>query len=372
MKQKKSIVKVKDIIHILEAIAPLSFQESYDNAGLIVGDSEQEISSVLITIDTTEEVIDEAIKKQANLIISHHPLIFSGLKKLTPENYVERTVIKAIKNNISIYAAHTNIDSVAGGVNSKICEKLGLKNCKILLPRANELRKLVTFVPLKYAEKVRLAIFNAGAGHIGNYDQCSFNSEGKGTFRAAENTSPFAGNIGKLHYENEVRVETIFPKHLQSEILKALLLAHPYEEVAYDIYPLKNIYESTGTGMIGELKNAVSEITFLKNLKLTFHTKVVRYTNLRNTKIKKIAVCGGSGSHLLNNAIEAKADVFVSSDFKYHQFFLADNKILIADIGHYETEQFTKEIFYELLINKFPNFTFYLSEINSNPINYFN
>ena len=363
-------MKINDIVSHLETIAPLSFQESYDNSGLIIGDIFWEVTSVLITIDTTEEIIDEAIRKRSNLIISHHPIIFDGLKKLTGKNYIERTVIKAIKNNLAIYVAHTNLDKVVDGVNAKICEKLNLQNIQILSPLNNELRKLVTFVPLEYAGKVREEIFKAGAGNIGNYDQCSFNLKGQGTFRPSEEAKPFVGNKGKLHFEDEIRIETIFPKYLQSEILNALLKAHPYNEVAYDIYSLENQYNKVGMGMIGELDCEIDEISFLRKLKQIFKAGVIRYTNLRNIKVKRIVVCGGSGSLLLKNAMAANADVFVSADFKYHQFFEAENKILVVDIGHFESEQFTKEVIYEILSKKFPNFAFYMSAIKTNPINY--
>ncbi|MCK5823431.1 MAG: Nif3-like dinuclear metal center hexameric protein [Bacteroidales bacterium] len=363
-------MKINDIVSFLETIAPLSFQESYDNSGLIVGDEQQEISSVLITIDTIESVVDEAIEIGANLIVSHHPIVFTALKKITGSNYIERTIIKAIKHNIAIYACHTNLDSVFGGVNSKICEKLELQNYKILSPIQNHLQKLVTFVPVDNINSVKEAVFNEGAGCIGNYDNVSFSASGNGSFRASEKAKPFVGEVGKIHTEKELRFETIFPKNIQNKVISALIKAHPYEEVAYDIYSLQNRYSKVGMGMIGELKNEINELDFLNKIKNIFKTGSIRYTNLLSKKIKKVAVCGGSGSFLLKDAIAQKADVFVSSDFKYHQFFDADNKILIADIGHYESEQFTKDVFYSLLTKKFPNFAFYFSKINSNPINY--
>ncbi len=361
---------VKEITRIIETFAPLAFQESYDNAGLIIGHPDDEISGVLITLDITEEVLDEAIRKNANLIIAHHPIIFSGLKKLNGKNYIERCVAKAIKNDLSIYAAHTNLDSVFGGVNSKICEKLHLQNCHMLSPAPNFLKKLVTFVPSADADKVRRALFDAGAGDIGNYDSCSYNLDGKGTFRGNELTNPYAGKKNQLHVEEETRIETIFPKHLQSGIISALLKAHPYEEVAYDIYPLDNDFAQTGIGMIGELAEPVDEVQFLRKLKNIFGCPVIRHTRLLGKAIKTIAVCGGSGSSYLGKAIAQKADIFITGDFKYHQFFDAEQQIIIADIGHYESEQFTKEVFYELLTKNFPKFAIHLSETNTNPVNY--
>jgi dinuclear metal center YbgI/SA1388 family protein len=363
-------MQLKEITQIIESFAPLAFQESYDNAGLILGKPEDEVSGILIALDITEEIIDEAISKNLNLIVAHHPILFSGLKKLNGKNYTERCVVKAIKNDIAIYAAHTNLDSVIGGVNSKIAAKLNLQNCRILAPTIDFLKKLVTFVPTADAEKVRNALFEAGAGHIGNYDSCSFNQNGTGSFRGNEATKPYAGEKNLLHFEEETRIETIFPKHIQSTVIAALLKTHPYEEVAYDIYPLDNEYSEVGIGMIGELPEPMDESEFLKNLKKEFHCEVIRHTNLLGKPIQRVAVCGGSGSSYLNKAKAEKADIFISGDFKYHQFFDAENQIIIADIGHFESEQFTKEVFYELLTKKIPKFAIHLSGHNTNPINY--
>lgn len=365
------MAKLKEITNYLENLAPLSLQEPYDNAGLIVGDTNSEISAVIVTLDVSEEVIEEAIEKKVQLIVAHHPIIFSGIKKITGENYVERSIIKAIKNNIAIYAAHTNLDSVTGGVNSKICEKLGLQNCKILQPATGQLKKLITYIPIEYSDQVRKAIFKAGAGNIGNYDSCGYTSDGEGSFRGNENSQPFVGKKGKIHAEKEIRFETIFPAYLQGKIIQALLNSHPYEEVAYDIYTLENKFDKVGMGMIGTLPAPISEKEFLFQLKNTFRTGAIKHTALLNKRVKKIAVCGGSGSFLLKHAIASGADFFVSGDFKYHQFFDAENKIVIADIGHFESEQFTKELFYELLTKKFPKFALHLSEANTNPVFYF-
>ncbi len=363
-------MKLSEIIAPIEKLAPLPYQESYDNSGLLIGHGTMEVNAALLCIDVTEDIIDEALALHANLIIAHHPLIFSGIKKLTGQTATERLVIKAVKHDIAIYAAHTNLDSVTGGVNSKICEKLGLKKCRMLSPVSGELCKLVTFVPSDHAEKVRMAIFEAGAGNIGEYDQCSYNIDGKGTFRGSEGTNPFVGEPGKLHIENEVRIETVFPKIYRSRIIKALLKSHPYEEVAYDIYSLENEYERIGIGMIGELDTAEEEDIFLLALKDIFKIPVIRHSPLLGRPIRRVAVCGGSGSFLIKKAISAGADIFLTGDLKYHQFFDADDRLVLADIGHYESEQFTKEIFYDLLTEKFPKFAVHLSKIVSNPINY--
>ena len=363
-------MKVKEVIEALEQIAPTYLQESYDNSGLLIGHADDEVHKVLITLDITEEVLQEAIREKCNLIISHHPVIFNGLKSITGKNATERIVEEAIKNNIAIYAIHTNLDNVDKGVNSIICDKIGLTNRKILAPKKELLRKLVTFCPVDHAEKVRQAIFNAGAGHIGNYDSCSFNTPGTGSFRSSDESNPFVGKIGKLHYENEIRIETIYPVYHENLILKALIEAHPYEEVAYDIYFLGNKFERVGAGMIGEIESERDEMDFLQNLKQTFGTGCVRHSKLLGKKIKKVAVCGGSGSFLIGNAKNAGADIFITGDVKYHDFFEADGKIVIADIGHFESEQFAKDLIYSILNKKFSNFAVLISELNTNSVNY--
>lgn len=357
------------ITDLIETIAPLSYQETYDNAGLIIGSKEKEIEKAIICLDITEEVLNEAIDKQCQLIISHHPLIFKGFKKLNGKNATERIIVKAIQHDIAIYAAHTNLDNVNQGVNAMLAKKLNLKNPRILQPKRAMLRKLVCFCPTTHAEAVRNAIFEAGAGHIGNYDSCSFNTSGEGSFRASESANPFVGAINQLHYENEIRIETIFPAYLENKILKALFTTHPYEEVAYDIYTLENETNTIGSGMIGEIEEK-DEILFLQFVKSITNAKSIRHTALQGKPIKKVALCGGSGSFLIKDAIAAGADIFITGDVKYHDFFEAENKIIIADIGHYESEQYTKELLYSIIIKKFPNFAVLISEKNTNPIHY--
>ena len=361
---------IQDILNNIEAFAPPALQESYDNAGLQCGNSKQEATGALFCLDITEGVIKEAIEKKCNLIIAHHPLIFSPLKRLTGANYVEQLIITAIKHDIVLYACHTNADNVLAGVNNKMAQKLGLVNTKVLQPKKRLLKKLVTFCPDKQAENVREALFNAGCGQIGNYDSCSFNTSGKGTFKGNDNTNPFTGEKNKLHTEPETRIETIFELYKEKQVIDALLKAHPYEEVAYDIYTLDNKHPQIGSGLVGELRNPVDEKEFLQSLKSLFKANGIRYTAFLHKKIKKVALCGGSGSFLLKDAIAAQADIFITGDFKYHQFFDAENRLLIADIGHYETEQFTPEIFYEVVTKKMPTFAAYLSNLNTNPINY--
>lgn len=364
-------MKLSQLTAYLESLAPLAYQEDYDNAGLIVGQPEQEIRQALVSLDCTEAVVDEAIATNCQVIISHHPIVFKGLKKFNSKTYVERVVEKAIRNNIALYAIHTNLDSIMTGVNAKICETLGVKNCRILAPKHNLLKKLVTYVPGSHADAVRNALFEAGAGNIGNYSECSFNAEGTGTFKGNGNTNPYVGEPGVRHLENEVRIETVYPANLESKILMALVLAHPYEEVAYDLYSLTNQHQQVGSGMIGDLEIPVEEESFLFDLKEKMRAHVIRHTALTGKHIKRVAVCGGSGGFLLKHAIAAGADIFVTSDYKYHEFFDAEGKLVIADIGHFESEQFTQQLLYEIITKKFTNFAVRLTEVNTNPVKYF-
>mgnify|MGYP001190448138 CR=1 FL=1 len=361
---------IQDIVSYLETIAPLSLQEGYDNAGLLTGNRKTEVTGALVCLDSLESVIDEAIALNCNLVIAHHPIIFGGLKRLNGNNYIERTIIKAIKHDIAIYAIHTNLDNVRHGVNAKIAEKLGLTATRVLSPKQGILKKLVTFAPVANAGDVRFALFEAGGGHIGHYDHCSFSIEGTGTFRGDTTTNPYVGTIGEDHFENEERIEVIFPSYLQSKLLAALIKVHPYEEVAYDIYSLDNKFQDVGAGLVGVYETPMEEMEFLQKLKQTMQCGAVRHTKLSGKPIRKVALCGGSGAFLLKDAISAGADVYVSADFKYHEFFDADSRIVIADIGHYESEQYTIELISDLLMKKFATFAVHLSKINTNPINY--
>ncbi len=364
-------MKLKEIIQAIEEFAPLPLQESYDNSGLLVGDMNSETKGALLCIDCTPEVIAEAVTKKVNLVICHHPIIFSGLKRLTGRNYVEQTVIEAIKNDIAIYACHTNMDNTEKGVSHKMAEKIGLLNCEVLQPKQGLLKKMVTFCPKDKSEQVLQHMFDAGAGHIGEYDSCSFSVEGTGTFRAGSGTNPYVGKIGDLHKEQENRIEVVFPDYSEQAVIHALIDAHPYEEVAYDIYRLENPHHRIGSGVIGSLPSPVPFEDFLHQLKSAFSCNVIRHTEQVKPQVSTVALCGGSGSFLLNSAIAKQADVFVSSDFKYHDFFDADGHLSIIDIGHYESEQYTTELFAEIISKKFPTFAVYFSDINTNPIKTF-
>lgn len=362
---------IKDIVSVLENLAPPAYSESYDNTGLIYGNRDWKCSGALITLDCIEPVIDEAISLGCNMIIAHHPIVFTGLKKITGSNYVERTIIKAIKNDIAIYAIHTNLDNIYHGVNQKICEKLGLKNTRILQPKRGALSKLVTFCPKDKSAQVLDALFAAGAGEIGNYSECSFNIDGTGTFKANDQADPYVGKKGKRHYEPETRIEVIFESNRESSVMSALRNSHPYEEVAYYLTKLENEYQSIGSGMIGEFEKPLSESNFLNLLYSAFNLKVIRHTAFTGKEIKRVTVCGGAGSFLLRDTLSIDSQVFVTSDFKYHQFFDADGKILIADIGHYESEQFTGELIVNELRKNLPTFATHLTKQHTNPVHYY-
>ncbi len=364
-------MKIADIISCLENLAHPSLQEQYDNAGLITGDPGWECTGIIVSLDTTDDVVKEAAAKKCNCIVAHHPIIFNGLKKIDPHHYIGKAVIAAIKNDIAIYAIHTNLDNIVTGVSGKMAELLGLKNISILAHKKDQLKKLFTFVPVDKAEEVRSAIFEAGAGNIGNYSECSFNAEGTGTFKAGTGTDPYVGKQGEQHREKEVKVEVIFPAYLERKIISALRTAHPYEEVAYDIINLSNAWDQTGSGVVGDLPEPVTETVLLARLKEIFHTPVIRHTRFKDQKITRVALCGGAGSFLITKALGAGAQAYITSDIKYHEFFEANDRMLLADIGHFESEQFTISLLQEVLAQKFPNFAVLKTGVLTNPVLYY-
>lgn len=360
----------KHITQFLNTEFPLAYQEDYDNSGFQIGDLKQEINSTLICVDITESIIDEAVENGCGLIIAHHPLIFGGLKRITGRTYVERVVQKAIQNRIGIYAIHTNLDNHYNGLNHKLAEELGLSQLKILKPKPGTLRKLVTFCPVEQANHVRTAIFDAGACRIGNYDCCSYNTLGEGSFRALDNASPFVGKIRELHFEKEVKIEAIFPAYLQEAIVGKMIEAHPYEEAAYDILLLGNDNKYIGSGMLGELDEETPASVFLEKVKTICGLTTMKYAGNINQTLKKVAICGGSGSFLMADAMKAGAHIFMTGDLKYHDFFIPDDKMILADIGHYESEQFSKDLIAQALVKKFPTFAVLKTKQNTNPVKY--
>ena len=364
-------MKIGDLVSAIEVFAAPELQEDYDNAGLITGNNLWECSGALCTLDVTVDVINEAKGNNCNLIVAHHPIIFRGLKRINGRSYVEQVIVEAIKNDIAIYAAHTNLDNVVLGVNGVIAKKLNLQNTTILQPKNKMLRRLITFAPLDKAEHVRQAVFAAGAGHIGKYSECSFNSEGSGTFKAEQGADPYVGEEGKQHQEKEMKIEIVYPFYLETQVVKALINNHPYEEVAYDIFTMDNVHFGIGAGVTGELETAIEEQAFLQLLKDKFNAKGIRHTALLGRPIKKVAICGGAGSFLIKAAIREKADMYITADMKYHEFFDAEALLVLADIGHYESEQFTIELFHDLLVEKFPTFAVLKTGVNTNPVRYF-
>lgn len=364
-------MKISELIAVIERYAAPELQEEYDNAGLITGNASWDCTAVLCSLDVTVDVINEAKENNCNLIIAHHPIIFRGLKKITGKTYVEQVIIEAIKNDIAIYAAHTNLDNILLGVNGRIAEKLRLKNISILLPKNKMLRRLITFAPVDKAEEVRNAVFAAGAGHIGKYSDCSFNSQGTGTFKAGEGADPYVGEVGKRHYEKETKIEIVYPFYLETQVVKALTDNHPYEEVAYDIFTMDNVHFGIGAGLIGELEQMQDEKTFLNFVKETFKAEGIRHTKLLNKPVKKVAVCGGAGSFLIKKAAQRGADLYLTADIKYHEFFDAEDRLVVADIGHYESEQFATDLIHDLLVQKFPTFAVLKTRVNTNPVKYF-
>ncbi|AEM71131.1 NGG1p interacting factor 3 protein, NIF3 [Allomuricauda ruestringensis DSM 13258] len=361
---------VNDIAKVLEELAPLAHAEEFDNVGLLVGNPNMKVKGVLVTLDTLENVVEEAIEKKCNLIVSFHPIIFKGLKRLTGSNYVERVVIKAIAHNIAIYSMHTALDNSKMGVNAKICEVLGLKNPEILIPRTKSIKKLTTYAPSADADNIKLALFTAGAGEIGKYSNCSYSLEGTGSFKAGNGANPAVGKIGEVHFEKETQINVIYSFEKEKSILKALFDAHPYEEVAYEVLTLENSNQDLGMGMIGTLDVEMDEKEFLLFVKNRMNASVVRHSKLLGNKVNKVAVLGGSGAFAIGAAKKSGADIFVTADIKYHEFYQAENQLVIADIGHFETEQFTKDLLVDYLTKKIPNFAVSLSENITNPIKY--
>ena len=362
---------VQDVINHLEELAPLAYAEDFDNVGLLVGDKTQKVTGILVTLDTLEAVVDEAIEVNCNLIVSFHPIIFKGLKKLTGKSYVERVVMKAIKHDIAIFSIHTALDNALQGVNNMICNQLELTNKRILIPQNETIKKLTTYVPKNEAEHLRAALFNVGAGNIGNYSDCSFNVEGYGTYKGNEDSNPTKGQKNKTHIENETKITVTYAKHIETQILETLFKSHSYEEVAYEITTIENKNQNIGMGMIGEFKESMDESSFLNHIKTKMDATCIKHSSFINKKIKKVAVLGGSGSFAIQAAKANGAEAFVTSDLKYHDFFTAENNILLADIGHYESEQFTKNLLVAYLTKKITNFAIILSQINTNPVKYF-
>mgnify|MGYP001167415806 CR=1 FL=1 len=364
-------MKIADIAGYLETLAPLSLREDYDNCGLLAGDPDGEVTSAMVCLDATEAIIGEAIHRGCNLVISHHPLIFKGLKRLTPGQPGVGALLRAVRHGVALYAMHTNLDNSLEGLNKHVMTRLGAGGCRILKPLAAGLLKLAVFCPHDRAEEVRLAMFTAGAGRIGNYDACSFNLRGEGTFRAGDAARPYVGAIGEMHAEPETRIEVIVPRSLERKVVAAMIRAHPYEEVAYDLYPLQNADPTTGAGVIGNLHREMERAEFLQWVRESLSLQIIRHTGGGPAKISRVALCTGSGAFLVQEAERAGADAYLTADLKYHDFTDSPERMLLADIGHFESEIWVKEWLHARLIEKFPNFAVLLPESETNPVNYF-
>lgn len=362
---------LREVSEVLDKTFSIALAEEYDNVGLLCGNLERSVSGILVTHDVLENVVDEAILHNLNLIICFHPIIFSGLKKINGKNYVERTVLKAIENKIAIYAIHTAFDNAFFGVNYGICEKLALENQKILMPMQNQLTQLSFYTPGEYAEDLKNALFAEGAGNIGFYDECSFSTQGQGTFRPLEGSEPFTGKKNTREESEEVEISVIFENFKQNAILAAMRKAHPYEEVAYQLHPLKNENQYAGLGRFGDLETEMEGEDFLEMVKNVFNLHVIRHSAVTSKKIKRVGVLGGSGSSGISAAKAMQCDAYLTGDLKYHDFFQAENKVLLCDIGHFESEQFVVQQIFNILSEKFPKFAILKSVEKTNPVNYF-
>lgn len=354
----------------LNSLFNIQQAEDFDNVGLLCGNPEREVSRVLVCHDALEEVIEEAIEKNCQLVVCFHPIIFKGLKKITGKNYVEKAILKAIENKIAIYAIHTALDNDFWGVNEMICQKLGITQSHILMPKPSSLMQLTFYVPTSHAEVVKQALFHTGAGHIGNYDQCSFSTKGIGSFRPLLNANPFLGQHHIQEHTEEEMVSLVFNSHQKSSVISALKRAHPYEEVAFHIVALENANPYIGLGKYGNLPEEMTIEDFLSQVKEKFSLSVIKHSH-HHGKIRKVAVLGGSGAEGIEAAILQKCDAYLTADLKYHDYFRAEKKLLLCDIGHFESERFVVSQIITRLSENFSTFAFLKSEVNTNPVNYF-
>ena len=365
------MVSINNIIDLLDEWAPPAYAEDFDNVGLLVGDSSKQCTGVLVSHDCIEVVLDEALDTNCNLIVCFHPILFTGLKKITGRDYVEKVILKAIRNEIAIYALHTRLDNHPEGVNKLLSDRLGLLESKVLIPKPSGLKKLSTYVPKSDVDDVLQALHQAGAGAIGNYSECSFILEGKGQFRGNEKSQPHIGNPSEKTQVEEVQIQVVFESYLKEKIQNALITAHPYENIAYEIFILDNTLDKVGIGRIGKLAQPHTEEQFLSFVKEKLQTQLIRHSPFTRKPIETVAVLGGSGSFAISNALSQKADAFITADLKYHHFYQGGNTLLLLDVGHFESEQFIKNLIVDYLSKKLPNFAIILSHAKTNPVNYF-
>lgn len=364
------IMKILDVIKYLDQLIPAGYQESYDNCGLQVGDTSAEITGALISLDLTEAVVDEAVETRSNLIVTHHPFIFGGLKHIDADSPAGRIIYKLIRNGIAVYSAHTSLDKLSNGVSAQLAKRLGLCNLRILAPDSDSLKQLVVYCPKEQSQQLKDALYAAGAGNIGNYRHCSYSVNGTGTFEPLQGANPFVGTVGSETYTSEERIEMVYPKAFENKIVSALKANHPYETPAYSLIPLSNANPDVGLGIVGELPEDVEIETFIETVKQTVGIPVVRHSELCRKKVRTVALCGGAGAEFIGTAVAQNADIYLTSDIKYHDFQKATGHIVLADIGHYESEQFAKEFFYDKLSEKFRIFAIRIAKTETNFVGY--
>ena len=362
---------ISEFIRQLSTKIRFSYAEDFDNVGLLCGRPEQELRGVLVCHDALESVVQEAIEKGCNCIVAFHPIIFSGLKSITGKSYVERAVMLALENKIAIIAVHTAWDNDFYGVNHGIAKALGLRHLQVLIPKKDALSQLRFFVPVEAAEQVRSAIFATGAGTIGQYADCSFNIHGTGTFLPLEKASPAYGEVGTWEQVSEMEVQILVENWQLPAAIQAMKDAHPYEEVAYYVTSLRNENHHAGLGQFGLLDEEMSAQEFLSECRAVFDVPVIRTSSHFTGRIRKVAVLGGSGASGISAAKKLGCDAYVSSDFKYHDFFQGDENFLLADVGHFESERFVSQQLADVISNILPTFAVLKSETKTNPVNYF-
>ncbi len=351
------MIKCSEITNVLEELAPIELAESWDNVGLLLGDSTQDIHNIMITLDITPDVVEEAIETKADLIIAHHPMIFKPLNRIIEDKSIGTLIRKLIKNDICVYTSHTNLDITWGGLNDLLASKIGLENIGVLDElHTKKLKKIVVFIPKGYEEKVRDAMTEAGAGWIGDYSDCTYLTKGIGAFKPREGTKPFIGSEGTLEKVEEYRLETLVSEEKVSPVVEAMIASHPYEEVAYDIIPLEVKGQSLGLGRIGTLKKEVIFIDFINKVKEVLAIQHLRYIGNENKSISKVAICTGSGGTLLSNCIHHNVDIYITGELKYHDAqFAQEAGLNVILAGHFETENIIGELLTEFLNKKFEN-----------------
>lgn len=365
---------IKEIIDAIESIAPLPLQEEWDNCGVQVGPTDNECTGVMVCVDCTPVVVEEAIAMNCNLIVSHHPLIFGGIKQLTGKTEAERCVINAVTAGLTIYSSHTALDNSPNGISHRMASLLGLEDVDVLVPREADQLKLVAYVPVSKLDDVRLALFDAGAGAIGNYDFCSFATDGRGSFRALDGANPYVGEVSQLHFEDESRLEVLLPRWKRRDVELALRQVHPYEEPAYEFSEVVAASRPAGSGCVGHLPQPMTVAQLALFAKERFGCQAVRLSCYHGDPmvhtVRRVAVCGGAGGSFIGAVKRSGADAYITADLRYHDFVDYGKRLALIDVGHFNSEQCAKEIFYQLICEKFPNFAVHTSKNEKNPIQY--